>query len=165
MLSKDMYRTFSTESDTIKVRKVIAGTTTGTAGVIYYWKPKTKCKLIGAELVLLTNTGNGKLITISRTAITDSDLQRGEITVSTNITESEIANSDMLIYTLPNSALTTTEFEPQATISDDFLTVDPDASGTDLTSYGNAVRIDVADLGTGAEVMTGMLTLEYLPII
>lgn len=162
MLSKGMHRTWSTGSDSLKVRAVITGSL-ATAGAIYYWRPKTKCKLLGAELTLLTNTGGGTEISISRCCIADTEpLVRDKIQISTGITDTEIASSDMWKYTLPNTALTTTEFQPQATISDLFLTIDPDAKTTDLESYGNAVRIHLADLGSGAQEMTGILTLEYI---
>jgi hypothetical protein len=162
MDSNGMYRVNTTKSDSLKVRKAISGTHTG--ATTYYWKPKGKVYLLGAELTLLTNTGSGTTVSVTRTNIT-SGTQPGEIMASTGITATDISSSTLLTYTLPASATTTTEFEPGTNLTSAWLTIDPNATSTDLTTNGNALKITVADMGTGSEAMTGILTLEYMPIL
>jgi hypothetical protein len=162
MESNAMQKVLANKS-VMKFRAVVTGST-ATAGVIYYFKPSIKSKLLGADLTLLTNTGNGTAVTISRTICTDTDLPMDEITISTNVSVTDITSSDVLEYALPNGALTTANFTPSSTITDAFLTVDPNPTTADLATYGNAVKILLADLGSGSEAMTGVLTLSFQPI-
>lgn len=144
--------------NTIKVRGEIAGSTS--AAVVYYVKPSVKCRLVGAKLVLFTNTeANGKTVMLSKTLLSASDLPANTLVPSTGITanDPDSADTDLWKFTMPNAAITDTAFTAEATRTKALLVCDP---LEDDDEVGNAVKVSIQQL-TGGKAMTGLLELEF----
>jgi hypothetical protein len=143
----------SSANQPLKARAVLTGSTGAT--VTYFCRPSVLSKLLGAKFTVITKgTNSSKYIKITKTTITDPDLIPDNITISTNISDSAVATSEVFTYAIPDNATTTTAWQPGANITDALLTCDP-------TTTGNAVKVIIDKL---TNPVIGVLVLEFLPI-